>query len=98
MRRWTRAVVDSHCGKCAGRIPAGHPALLIDLPQLSRPLVRCDACEGPAPPDLPSVMTLSQSGTRGTMTPLMDAKPKTRGAFKTLAKDQADRWSPYRDD
>jgi hypothetical protein len=55
MRTWARAPLGTHerCGQCGAAIPAGAPLLRITLPAVVRALRRCEACAGPAPPDLP---------------------------------------------
>ena len=56
MRTWTRAQFDTTCGRCRRSLSRGDPMQLITLSTLKRPLVRCVACVGPAPPDLPALV------------------------------------------
>lgn len=64
MKRWERARVALHCGGLHGEmelIPKGAPVLVITTG--TRPLYRCVACAGSAPPDLPAPvpdLTVSQ--------------------------------------
>ena len=59
MRTWNRARSDGHCGSCRAPIAVGSPVLLIRFGgDTGRALVRCVACEGPAPPDLPTLVEL----------------------------------------
>jgi hypothetical protein len=57
MRTWTRAPLGTHerCGQCGAAIAPGAPLLRITLPAVGRALRRCEACVGPAPPDLPAL-------------------------------------------
>jgi hypothetical protein len=54
-RTWIRASLPTHCGRCGGDVHKGDPILVIELVRAEHVLrfVRCAACEGPAPPDLP---------------------------------------------
>lgn len=54
MRQWTRAAIDRYCGGCGALMAPGQPLLIITLPGVQRKRYRCVACEGPAPPDLPT--------------------------------------------
>jgi hypothetical protein len=58
MRTWTRAPLGTHerCGQCGAVIAPGAPVLRITLPAVVRALRRCEACVGPAPPDLPALI------------------------------------------
>ena len=68
MRTWTRAQFDTTCGRCRRSLSRGDPMQLITLSTLKRALVRCAACVGPAPPDLPTLVerapVILQSWTR----------------------------------
>lgn len=59
-RTWSRSAIPTRCGRCGELINKGDPVLLIAMvPRASgRALrfVRCGACEGPAPPDLPPLV------------------------------------------
>jgi hypothetical protein len=56
MRHWRRALCARLCGRCGHVIERGKPMLVIELPRLSHTKVRCDVCDGPAPPDLPALV------------------------------------------
>lgn len=51
MRTWTRMRLDGHCGGCGRFLPTGAPCLELHL-GLKYPKLRCEDCDGPAPPDL----------------------------------------------
>jgi hypothetical protein len=52
VRTWTRARAWQVCGNCGDVVPVGEPLLLIELK--TTVLERCEACAGPAPPELPA--------------------------------------------
>jgi hypothetical protein len=57
MRAWTRTALPTMCGGCNRQIATGEAVLVIGLvyhggKEIRR--LRCDRCEGPAPPDLPA--------------------------------------------
>jgi hypothetical protein len=56
MRTWTRAPlgVAIRCGQCGALVATGAPLVRITIAAVTRALVRCDACAGPAPPDQPA--------------------------------------------
>lgn len=62
MRTWIRANRDQLCGNCRHQIAVGDPVLVIRIPGI-RDRVRCDHCEGPAPPDLSPWTPESRSGS-----------------------------------
>lgn len=64
MREWRRVPVETLCGGCPKTIPKDAPALFITLPNVKREKVRCEECEGPAPPDLPPRETRPQMFTK----------------------------------
>ncbi|HKE44575.1 MAG TPA: hypothetical protein VKB41_08555 [Steroidobacteraceae bacterium] len=53
MQTWTRAAWACRCGRCGEVIKTGEALLEIQIPKVKARLRRCEACEGPAPPDLP---------------------------------------------
>ena len=55
MTTWIRATVSTQCGACNAIIAIGQPAQYVRLPGIQRVRYRCEACAGPAPPDLPAV-------------------------------------------
>ena len=48
-RIWRRAVMTMRCGRCGAEIAQAAPMLLITIASVHRSVVRCVACEGPAP-------------------------------------------------
>jgi hypothetical protein len=57
MTMWERARRARHCGYCRGEIAAGDPILVIRFDASTRhDKIRCQACAGQAPPDLPEVI------------------------------------------
>ncbi len=72
MRTWTRVAVPATlCGGCNRQLLKGDPVLLIDLAFLGGKMihrVRCDRCEGPAPPDLPALVETTNAITPRPMT------------------------------
>lgn len=59
MRSWERIAVATLCGGCGRTLMKGDPVLVIARPRATgKPLrfLRCDRCEGPAPPDLPALV------------------------------------------
>jgi hypothetical protein len=48
-RTWRRAAMAMKCGRCGAAIVQAEPMLLIMIDRVARPVVRCVACEGPAP-------------------------------------------------
>lgn len=56
MTKWTRATLATICGGCNRVIALGAPMKLLELGTVQggrRIKVRCETCDGPAPPDLP---------------------------------------------
>lgn len=51
MSTWTRAKFTRACGNCGDAIKVGEP--LLELRLVFTTKVRCQLCDGPAPPDLP---------------------------------------------
>jgi hypothetical protein len=51
MKRWTRvtAVRGLVCGCCNRPLPPGTPICELSIDRVARILIRCEACEGPAP-------------------------------------------------
>lgn len=60
-RTWIRNPIPTCCGHCGGVLEKGDAALVITMARGGRVLrfVRCAACEGPAPPDLPAFVERS---------------------------------------
>jgi hypothetical protein len=76
MRAWERVGVPSTlCGRCGRELLKGESVLVITRPRgTAKPLrfVRCDRCEGPAPPDLPPLV---ERDNRITPTPMARLRP-----------------------
>lgn len=80
MRAWARVAVATLCGGCNRQLAKGDPILVIDFefradyttspPKARRAVrrIRCDRCEGPAPPDLPAFVEQSNAITPTPMT------------------------------
>jgi hypothetical protein len=56
MTTWTRDHTVRRCGHCGQEIPIGDVFLLLSLNGKLLKKYRCQACAGPAPPDLPTVI------------------------------------------
>lgn len=94
MRTWGRATRVLFCGSCRHRpIALGDPVLFVATEKITRRLVRCVDCSGPAPPDLPAMPALKTPGDF-SMLAIGAMKPKTRGALKASARKE---WTPYRE-
>jgi hypothetical protein len=75
VKAWERLIVPTLCGGCGRELDAGDPVLVISRARgTAKPLrfVRCDRCEGPAPPDLPPLVV---RGNAITPTPLRRLAP-----------------------
>ncbi len=93
MRHWSRAPRLLFCGYCKGReIKQGDPVLYIKIGTMTREMRRCVDCSGPAPPDLPPLMSLKAPGDF-SMVSVGAMRPKTRGALREKARE----WMPYRE-
>lgn len=93
MRRWDRASRLMFCGYCKSReIKQGDPVLFVSTPNMKREIKRCVDCSGPAPPDLPPMMSLKTPGDF-SMTSVGSLKPKTHGDLRATARQ----WMPYRE-
>jgi hypothetical protein len=57
MMTWVRTPLEVRCGYCGHEIAIGAPVLSVTILGVSRARVRCVACVGPAPTDLPPLMT-----------------------------------------
>lgn len=84
MKDWRRLETTAYCGRCGNEIPAGEALLALHLEKVTRLIIRCANCEGPAPPDLPALIV--RSPTTKKMQPLA-----------RTAKAVADKWKPYKD-
>lgn len=59
MRTWERARAACLCGLCGRILAKGDAVLVFSIARGTRPpirRIRCDRCEGPAPPDLPALV------------------------------------------
>jgi hypothetical protein len=54
-RTWRRAAMSMKCGRCGAAIVQAEPVLMITIDRVARSVVRCVACEGPAP-ELPPLV------------------------------------------
>ena len=55
MKRWARVPATNArvvCGCCGRALPPGTPICQLSIDRVARILIRCEACEGPAPRDL----------------------------------------------
>jgi hypothetical protein len=83
MRTWTRVAVPATlCGGCNRELHRGDPVLVIEVTYQPKAAtertigrtgrvvtrVRCDRCEGPAPPDLPALVEQNNAITPRPMT------------------------------
>ncbi len=97
---WTRnPAIYQKCGRCGADIPRGDPMIELILPMLTHKPVRCVACAGPAPPDLPALVesTAPKPERVQRFTKVSSLVPtRTRGALRFVAK--ADPWTPHRND
>ena len=89
MITWQRLIVARMCGYCGEVLKADTPAQAISLSGIKRVLIRCQACAGPAPPDLPTAPVLSARDLSAQFTPIRLEIP---GALKRLER------LPYVDD
>lgn len=51
MKVWKVLTTDEHCGQCGHQILRDHQMCFLMLPNVKRPLLRCESCAGPAPED-----------------------------------------------
>jgi hypothetical protein len=88
MKTWTRVLFVARCGGCGEVLGAGMAMQLWTFPNLKRKVIRCEACVGPAPPDLPALEPQQYHFTK-RMSPLK----KTAAEFI----DDAREWMPFRE-
>ncbi len=79
MRTWTRALTVTRCGGCGTLVADGAPLLEIRIEPIRLRRVRCESCEGPAPPNLPVHVASPQRFTKpmarlGTVKPSFDVR------------------------
>jgi hypothetical protein len=58
MKHWTRVAANQGrlvCGRCGRELPRGTPICQLSIDRVARILIRCEACEGPAPRTLRAV-------------------------------------------
>jgi hypothetical protein len=60
MTTWMRDRTLRHCGQCGAEIPADTVLLRITFGSCKAKKYRCATCAGPAPPDLPAVIALTE--------------------------------------
>ena len=71
MRIWERLRAGTLCGACGRALEVGDPVLVFVIERGTRPPIRrmrCDQCEGPAPPDLPALIQLTNAITPTPLT------------------------------
>ncbi len=85
MKTWIRATRNHLCGGCGEEIRTGAPELEVLITYLNGPRirkVRCQACAGEAPPDLPALIERAPAAmtpmTRVGLTPF-DFKQRATG-------------------
>lgn len=96
MTSWTRAGRPQLCGRCGHTIERGEALFVIALAAVTQPKVRCGACAGPVPPDLPQLvvrapMQIPQSWTRFTqksVVPMFDVKAAQLGEREPGSDDE----------
>ena len=88
-RQWRKLQADERCGQCGAELPRGTSVMIITLPNVKRPRIRCEDCAGPAPPDLPAVIEHKTNAD-------ILARGFTR--IDATAERFADRWSPHKND
>jgi hypothetical protein len=81
---WTRAERAGSCGGCGQPIEIRDHVRLTHVVGVTRPFVRCAACAGGAPPELPADVA-PLAPTRDGLKPLQSIKPNTRGDLRRLA-------------
>jgi hypothetical protein len=81
---WVRLTDRATCGRCGAELADGTAALLIELPGVKHPRVRCEICAGPAPPDLPAGLVRH------------DSTKKMQPLTKTITA-VVDKWLPYKE-
>jgi len=92
MKAWDRIAVPTLCGGCGRTLAAGDPVLVITRPRGTAKalrFLRCDRCEGPAPPELPALVVRDNTITATPLrrlapllplgTPLADFRARAAG-------------------
>ena len=85
MKEWKRTPVTVACGNCDALVAFGDPVLVMTLANVRRKLVRCQACAGDAPPDLPPLETRPEPQRR------------TRRMMPLAKLARQPEWTPYRE-
>jgi hypothetical protein len=78
VRTWERLRVGTLCGACGRQLDVGDPVLVFIIERGNHPTirrVRCDQCEGPAPPDLPELVVTTHAITPTPLTRLVPRLP-----------------------
>lgn len=78
MRTWERARAACLCGLCGRILAKGDAVLVFSIARGTRPpirRIRCDRCEGPAPPDLPALVELVAPRPSSTLARLRPILP-----------------------
>jgi hypothetical protein len=105
MRTWKRVVVAGICGGCNRLLAKGEPVLVIEITyqpkaasertigRLGRVVtrMRCDRCEGPAPPDLPAFVERTNAIAPTPMTRVRPTLPLGTPLADWRARQSGDR-------
>ena len=86
MIEWGYAQVEGHCGGCHNTLAIGDPIQLTHISGVTRALVRCEDCAGPAPDDLPPFVLPTLPPRHGEPRPPVERRR------------QPNEWMPYRDE
>jgi len=79
MKTWGVATRPMRCGNCGTAIGEGEGVVLIELPKMTRALVRGECCEGEAPPSLPAhVVTWNRTKPMRALSTLAPRLRRTR--------------------
>lgn len=91
-RKWIRLAIPTRCGRCGDLLGKGDPVLVIAMARArtGRALrfVRCAACEGPAPPDLPAFVERSTAIAPSALHRVGALLPFDRVDWKTRAAER----------
>ena len=82
MTEWVRAASDCLCGRCAAPIRADVPILLVIVPGVQKPRIRCQTCAVEPVPDLPAAMERTPIRPSHRMLPLRAWMPSVLSDWK----------------
>ncbi len=80
---WTHADRDCVCGGCGHPIESGARVRVTTVTGVTRKFVRCGACAGGAPPELPADAAPPAPPREG-LAPLQSVRPHTRGDLRRM--------------